>query len=198
MVLMILISLSIVGTVSADYRADNCRQLCEGNGTPYYGYGMMGGTGARMMESVEITAMGQPMHDEMQGLVTKMMAGSLSAADQTRMVEIMNKYPGASNMMVTRVAGGNSPGWNGYPGMMGPGSGFAGAGMMGDYRGTGKAGMMGDYWGAGSGGMMNAGYLSAGAILIVVFFVIWLVAGILLIIWLVRKLMDDKKSPSSS
>lgn len=169
-VLVILVSLLAVGTVAAaDYdMMDTCRQLAAGNGTPGYGPGMMSSGGAQMMESVEINAMGGPMHDEMQGLVTKMMAGSLSTPDQARMVEIMNKYPGASNMMMTRMMGGNGQGWSGYPG------------MMGGYGATGGA------------GMMSTGFMSLGVILVVLFFVVWLIVGILAIIWFVKQLQKDK------
>ena len=168
-ILMALIFLGIVGTVAADYdMMDNCRQLAAGNGTSGYWPGMMGAGGVQMMESVEINAMGGPMHDEMQGLVTKMMAGSLSATDQARMIDIMNKYPGASNMMMTRMMGGTGLGGSGYQG------------MMGGYGTTGAA------------GMMNTGFMSLGVILVVLFFVVWLIAGILLIIWLVKQLQKDK------
>jgi len=168
-ILTALISLALVGTVAADYdMMDNCRQLAAGNGTTFYGSGMMGTAGVQMMESVEVNAMGQPMHDEMQGLVTKMMAGSLSSTDQARMVEIMNKYPGASNMMVTRMTGSSGQDWSGYQG------------MMGGYGATGGA------------GMMNSGFMSLGVILVVLFFVVWLVVGILAIIWFVKQLQKDK------
>lgn len=109
-VLIILISLTMVGTAAAgdNDMMDSCRQLAAGNETLWYGPGMMSAGNAQMMESVEVSAMGGPMHDEMQGLVTKMMAGSLTSSDQARMVEIMNKYPGASNMMMTRMIGGKT------------------------------------------------------------------------------------------
>jgi len=176
-ILIALISLVMVGTVAAadNYMIDSCRQLAAGNETAGYWSGMMGSGGAQMMESVEVSAMGGPMHDEMQGLVTKMMAGSLSSTDQVRMVEIMNKYPGASNMMMTRMIGGNGQGWSGYPGMMGSNL---------QYYGT-----------MGGAGMMDAGLMTGGSILIVLFFVVWLIVGILLIIWLIKQLQQDKKQP---
>lgn len=149
--------------------------------------GMMSAGSARMMESVEVNAMGGPMHDEMQGLVTRMMAGSLSSTDQARMVEIMNKYPGASNMMMTRMMGGNGQGWSGYPGMMGSyGQNY---GMMGTGGVYSSAGMM------GGAGMMDAGLMTGGSILIVLFFVVWLVVGILAIIWFVKQFQKDKGQP---
>ncbi len=179
-VLVVLVSLVAVGTAAADYdMMDNCRQLAAGNGTTGYGTGMMGTAGAQMMESVEVNAMGQPMHDEMQGLVTKMMAGNIDSSDQARMIEIMNKYPGASNMMMTRMMGGTGQGWSGYPGMMAAGGAYSRAGMMGDY-------------GTGGAGMMNTGFMSLGVILVVLFFVVWLVVGILAIIWLIKQLQKEK------
>jgi hypothetical protein len=188
-VLVILVSLVAVGTVAAaDYdMMDTCRQLAAGNGTTGYGPGMMSAGSAQMMESVEVNAMGGPMHDEMQGLVTKMMAGSLSSTDQARMVEIMNKYPGASNMMMTRMMGGNGQGWSGYPGMMGTNGQYYG--MMGTNGVYSCASMM------GGAGMMDAGLMTGGSILIVLFFVVWLIVGILLIIWLIKQLQTDKKQP---
>lgn len=177
-----LTGLVMAGTVAAgdDDMMDNCRQVAAGNGTTGYWPGMMGAGGYQMMESVEISAMGGPMHDEMQDLVTKMMAGNLSSSDQARMVEIMNRYPGASNMMVTRMTGGNGQGsWNGYPGMMGTGGAYSGAGMMGGY------GL------AGGAGMMNSGFMWLGAILAFLFYVVWLAVGILAILWFMKQLGKD-------
>ncbi|MEI7858093.1 MAG: hypothetical protein WCH85_11420 [Methanomicrobiales archaeon] len=192
-ILMVLIGLVMVGTVAAidNDMMDNCQRLAAGNGTYGYGPGMMGGSGmmgaggVQMMQSVEVSAMGQPMHDEMQGLVTKMMAGSISSTDQARMVEIMNKYPGASNMMVTRMTGGNGQNLGGYPGMMGT-NGQNYYGMMGTGGVYSGAGMM------GGAGMMDAGLMTGGSILIVLFFIIWMVVGILAIIWFVKQLQKDK------
>jgi hypothetical protein len=173
---------------------DTCQQMMANNsmmsGSGMGGAGMMSAGSAQMMQSVEVSAMGGPMHDEMQGLVTKMMAGSLSSTDQARMVEIMNKYPGASNMMMTRMMGGNGQSWGGYPGMMG--SNGQNYGMMGTGGAYSSAGMMGGYGATGGAGMMNTGFMSLGVILVVLFFVVWLVVGILLIIWLVKQLQKDK------
>lgn len=136
---------------------DTCQRMMANNsmsGSMMGARGMMSPGSAQMMESVEVNAMGGPMHDEMQGLVTKMMAGSISSKDQVRMVEIMNKYPGASNMMMTR--------------MMGTGGVYSSAGMM------------------------DAGLMTGGSILIVLFFIVWLIVGILAIIWLIKQLQKDK------
>jgi hypothetical protein len=179
------------GTSCINTSASDMMETCEqmmGNtsmmsGTMMGGSGMMNTGSVQMMESVEVTAMGGPMHDEMQGLVTKMMAGSLSSSDQSRMIEIMNKYPGASNMMMTRMIGGNGQGWSGCQSMMGTGGVNNCAGIMGGYGATGGA------------GMMNSGFMSLGVVLVVLFFVVWLVVGILLIIWLINHLQKDKIQP---
>jgi len=194
--LAVLAGLVMGGAVAVDCNGiDNCR-LAAGNGTAWYGPGMMGAGNGPMMESVEISAMGGPLHDEMQGLVTKMMAGSLSAPDQARIIEIMNRYPGASNMMVTRMAGGYGQGGNGYPGMMGgTGREWRGSpGMMGPGGVYSGAGMMGGY-GAGGEGLMHPGFVWLCFILGGLFFVVWLAVGILAIIWLSKQLQKDKVQP---
>jgi hypothetical protein len=203
--------IALIGTVAAD-DLSCCQQTGAGNATTgYYGPGMMGGFAgsggygmmnadrAQMMESVEVTAMGGPMHDEMQGLVTNMMAGNLSSADRSRMVDIMNKYPGASNMMLTRRMGGCGTGTGGYPGVTGSDGRYCG--MTGEY-GTGAGrypGMMGGYGPyagtTGGAGMMGGGLWILCMLFAALFSIVWLVAGILLIIWLSRQLQKDK-SPS--
>jgi hypothetical protein len=52
--------------------------------------------------------------------------------------------------------------------------------------------MMGGYGATGGTGMMNGGFMSLGVILVVLFFVVWLVVGILAIIWLIKQLQKDK------
>jgi len=59
-------------------------------------------------------------------------------------------------------------------GMMGAGGVYSSAGMM------------------GGAGMMNAGLMTGGSILIVLFFLVWLIVGILAIIWLVKQFQKDK------
>jgi len=157
------------------------------NCTGCYGPGMMGGylstgddgmmnaSGVWMMESLEIRAMGGPLHGEMQGLVTKLRSGNLSSTEQSRLMEIMDEYPGASNLMIARMTGGYGPGAGGYPGMMGW--------YNQDY------GMMG---GAGTAG---TGLMVLSILLVILFFLVWLVAGILLILWLVRQ-VRKKERPS--
>jgi hypothetical protein len=179
--LVVLVSMALVGTVGAngnDLMPCQLQETCNGTAGYYgpgmmggygYGYGMMNTSAAQVMESIEVSAMGSQMHEEMEGLVEKMMAGNLSSADQSRLVEIMNTYPGASNMMMTRRFGGYGPNAGGYPGMMGT---------------------YGPYY--GGAGMMNEGFMVVGIILAGLFYLVWLVAGILLIFWLVRQSGKDK------
>lgn len=67
--------------------------------------------------------------------------------------------------------------------MMGNGGVYSGTGMMGGYGATGGA------------GMMNSGFMSLGVVLVVLFFVVWLVVGILLIIWLIKQLQKERIQP---
>lgn len=208
--LLACICIALTGTVAADNLLP-CQQAGTCNTTAgYYGPGMMGGYagnggygmmntgGAQMMESVEVTAMGSPVHDEMQGLVTSMIAGNLSSAERSRMIEIMDKYPGASNMMLTRRMGGYGIGTGGYQGVTCT---HGECGVPGRY-GTGAGeyqGMMGGYGPyavttAGTG-MMGGGVWILCMLFAVLFSIVWLVAGILLILWLVRQLQKDT-SPS--
>jgi hypothetical protein len=205
--LLACVCIALIGTAAADNLLP-CQQGGACNATAGYygpgmmgryagygGYGMMNAGGAQMMESVEVDAMGGPMHDEMQGLVANMMAGNLSSADRSRMVEIMNKYPGASNMMLTRRMGGYGTGSGGYPGMMGSNGQYYG--MTGGY-GTGAddyRGMMGGYGPysgtPGGAGMTGGGFLWVLCMLFAALFSI-VVAGILLVIWLLRQLQKEK------
>jgi hypothetical protein len=189
-ILVVLVGLSLMGTVAAGTdMMDNCPIADNGNGTTGYGPGMMAGYGqgyggVPMMESAEVSAMGGPVHDEMQGLITRMQAGGLNTTDRARMIEIMNRYPGASDSMITRMVGGygQGSGWGAGPGMMGS-------------RGYYGNGMMGNGYGPGMTGGVNPWFMILGCLLALVFFIVWLVAGILLVIWLVRQLQSDKKSP---
>jgi hypothetical protein len=147
---------------------DICQKMMANNS-------MMGSKGTQMMQSVEVNAMGPDMHNEMQGLVAKMAMGTLSSSEQTRVVEIMNKYPGPSNMMMTRMMGSTR----------GIGSWSTGQGMMATGVVSGGTDMM------GGSGMMNSGFMTGGSVLIALFFVVWLVVGILLIIFLVKKLQKS-------
>ncbi|MFA4826156.1 MAG: hypothetical protein WC593_13470 [Methanoregula sp.] len=188
--LVLVLASGIGGIVTADSPATDGAGfypgMMYGYGNAGYGnagYGMMGSGGVKMMESVEIRAMGNTTHAEMQDLVTRMMAGSLDTAGQQRMVELMNQYPGPSNMMVSRLAVGYGSTTGGYPG------------MMGGYGQYGYPGMMGGGYGQNYGmmGMMNSGLMWLGYLLAILLFIVWLVVGILLVIWLHRQLRPEQK-----
>jgi hypothetical protein len=195
-VLVLLVILALFGTAAAD--GDDlmpCRQSGTCNATAgYYGQGMMGGYGYRYgygmmnassvqaMESLEISAMGRPMHDEMQALLGKGVASNLTPAEQARLVEIMNQYPGHSTMMMNRMTGGYGqysaagaygPGAGGYPGMMGGYGPYAGT--------TAGTGMMGGVF----------PFMFICILLFGLFYIVWLVAGILLVVWLLKQLKKN-------
>jgi hypothetical protein len=142
-----------------------------------YGYSMMNTRGGQMMEAVESGVMGETLHDEMEDLMAKMMTGNLSAAEQSRIIAIMDQYPAASDMMFVRMSGGYGPG---------------GYGMTGGYGGYSAGGYGPVYGMTGGTGMMDWGFMSAGALFFILFFIVWLVAGILLILWLLQQLKKDK------
>ncbi|MFA5267173.1 MAG: hypothetical protein WC379_04310 [Methanoregula sp.] len=202
------VCIALIGIVAADDLLP-CQQWGTCNATVgYYGPGMMGGnagyggygminTGrAQMMESIEVDAMGSPVHEEMQGLVTNMMTGNLSSAERSRIVEIMDKYPGASNMMLTRRMGGYGTGTGGYPGITGNNGrygGMAGGYGIGEGGYPGMMGGYGPYSGTTAGtGMMGGGVWILFMLVAALFSIVWLVAGILLVIWLLRQLQKDK------
>lgn len=72
-------------------------------------------TGPEMMRFIEDRALGEELHEEMEGLMTKMMAGTMTENEAGRMAELMNQYPGPQGMMMSRMMGMNF-GWDG--GMM--------------------------------------------------------------------------------
>jgi hypothetical protein len=80
--------------------------------------------------------------------------------------------------MVTRMTAGNMQGWNGY-GMMGGGRVYGGAGMM-------------DGYGYPAGAGMNTGLMWICAIMGFLFFIVWLIVGILAILWFAKQLQKDK------
>jgi len=104
--------------------------------------------GLEMMSYVEEQSMGPELHEEMESLMTKMMAGDMSEEEAGRMTELMNQYPGPSGMMMNR--------------MMDAGSGW---GMM--------------PWSFGGFG--------AGAFWLL--YLVWLVAGVLAVIWLYKNIV---------
>lgn len=69
-----------------------------------------------MMRYIEDQALGDELHEEMEGLMTKMMTGELSQEGADRLAELMEQYPGPHGMMMGRMMG----------------MGFGDAEMMGD------------------------------------------------------------------
>ncbi|MDP3900861.1 MAG: hypothetical protein Q8Q38_00765 [bacterium] len=116
------------------------------------------GTGFGMMRTVEDRALGDELHEEMESLMVKMMAGDMSDEEAGRMIELMDENPGPYGTMMGRMMGMQ----------------FAGTSTLGQ-----PLGMMS--WGAmGSGGFWPLLLLFAG--------IVWLVVGILAIVWLSRQI----------
>jgi hypothetical protein len=63
-----------------------------------------------MMRTIENRALGDDLHEEMEDLMVKMMAGTMTEAEAQRMVELMDQYPGAQSMMMGRMMGMNGVG----------------------------------------------------------------------------------------
>lgn len=61
--------------------------------------------GFMMMQQIEDQALGDELHEEMEDLMIKMMAGDLSEEETDRMVEFMDQYPGPGSMMMGRMMG---------------------------------------------------------------------------------------------
>lgn len=62
-------------------------------------------SGFMMMQQIEDGVLGDELHEEMEGLMTKMMAGNLSQIEMGRIVELMDQYPGVGSMMMGRMTG---------------------------------------------------------------------------------------------
>ena len=121
--------------------------------------------GFGMMEAAEEKIMGVQAHEEMEDLMREMMSVDTRNVAETekiadKLAEMASKYPGAVNMMMSRFVVDN---------------------MMSNYSPNryGNMGMMGD-WGAGLGSpwywIMFFGVL------------VWVVAGVLLVIWLIKQI----------
>lgn len=122
-------------------------------------------TGPEMMRYIEDRALpSDQLHEEVENLMVKMMAGSLTETEANRMVEIMNQYPGPMGMMMGRL------------GMMEGGWG-------GSFGGKNNNSMMN--WGYGFN-------VLAGAWLWLIFLslIVWLIVGILAAIWLWKKIQE--------
>jgi hypothetical protein len=146
-----------------------------GGGTPAPTYGMMTGTGYGpgygmtngtgygtgygMMQTVEEQSMNASDHAEMQALMEKMIAGKLTPTEQGRLVQLMNQYPAGYSTMLDRVMG----------------------------YGTGTCGMGGTFWqGMPYYGMMLI-LMPIAMFFVGLFLLVWLVVGILSILWLLRQ-----------
>lgn len=75
------------------------------------------GDGHEAMQSVEEQSMNASVHAEMEGLMTKMMEGDLTPAEEERLVQLMERYPAGYGMMLDRIwkmtLGGNLTGGTG-------------------------------------------------------------------------------------
>lgn len=119
-------------------------------------------TAPEMMEYLEESVLGDELHEEMAGLMTRMMSGAMTQNEAERMTELMGQYPGPYGMMMVRLG---SPQVTGL-----------------DWSGAGGRGMM-----SGWGGMMSWGGLWFW--LFTLSWLVWTAAGVLLVIWLIKKLL---------
>lgn len=118
-----------------------------------------------MMREIEDKALGNELHEEMEGLMTKMMSGAMTEQESERMLELMNNYPGPNGMMMGRM--------------------MATQGMVGSPAGT-TTGMMNGY------GMMSRGALAMGfwGWLIIAPYIVWTLVGVLAVLWLWRQIKN--------
>ena len=71
-----------------------------------------------MMQSIEGQALqNDQLHEEMEGLMDKMMSGNLTNEESGRLAQFMNQYPGPMSMMMNRVGMMNGN-WSGSQNMM--------------------------------------------------------------------------------
>jgi len=102
--------------------------------------------GVGMMRYLEDRSLGGELHEQMEGLMNKMIAGTLTEAEADQLVGLMNQYPGPSGIMMNRLGG------------------FGGWGMM-SWGGSYRAGWSGFwFWLMALGGLI---WLGAGALLLV-------------------------------
>ncbi len=72
------------------------------------------GSGVGMMRFVEETAIANPeLHEEMEGLMQKMMEGTLTEEEAGKVAEYMKQYPGPQGMMIGRMMSGGGMGLRG-------------------------------------------------------------------------------------
>jgi len=119
------------------------------------------GDGIGTMRYLEDQVLGSDAHEEMEGLMQKMLVGNLTESDSTRMVELMNEYPAPYGMMMNRMTAGSS--------------------QYEDHRGV-----FGSW-----GGMMGYGFSWSWSLMALIY-IVWLVVGILVIVWITKKIKNDK------
>lgn len=115
--------------------------------------------GYGMMQTIEERSMNETVHEEMEDLMIGMMEGNLTPSEQERLVELMQQYPAGYSTMMDRMLYTQS---DVYPHML---------------EGEFWAGM--PWWMVA---MMVVTMLGG-----IVFGLVWLVVGILAIIWLLRQ-----------
>lgn len=122
-------------------------------------------TGSAMMRHIEDQALGEKTHEEIEDLMEKMMTGDMTEEEVKRMTKLMNENPGPYSM------------------------------MMGRMMGMGRDANIGSPWGMMPwGGMMGgAGFWSAGSWFTGLLYIVWLVLGILGIIWLSQKITKSSR-----
>ena len=132
-------------------------------------------TGPEMMKYVEEGVLGDELHEEMEWLMTKMMSGEMAQEEAKRMIELMGQYPGPYGMMMVRLGAStelsrmsspqvNQSGWN----------------MMSGWNGMMGPGQVGFGWGGLWFWVFTLSWL------------VWTAAGVLLVVWLFRKLFSSK------
>ncbi|MBI2454450.1 MAG: hypothetical protein HYV54_02690, partial [Parcubacteria group bacterium] len=119
-----------------------------------------------MMQNLEYKALGADLQQEMQNLMTKMMSGNgnLNDEETNKMIGYMNQYPGPYNMMMGRMMAQNL-GW-------------------GERRDNAWGMMNWANWSGWGGWFGLFGFVLP---------LVWLGIGLLILIWLFKKVFGDKK-----
>ena len=120
-----------------------------------------------MMRGLEYRALGSDLQTEMQNLMTKMMSsnGNLTEEETQKMIGYMNQYPGPYNMMMNRMMAQNLGRGERRDNMWG---------MMNWANSTGWGGWFGIF-----------GFVIS---------LVWLGIGVLILIWLFKKVFEKKSN----
>ncbi|PIT92453.1 MAG: hypothetical protein COU08_02365 [Candidatus Harrisonbacteria bacterium CG10_big_fil_rev_8_21_14_0_10_42_17] len=59
-------------------------------------------SGFGMIQTIEDEALGDDLREEMENLMEKMITGTMTEEEQSRMLELMNQYPGPHGIMMNR------------------------------------------------------------------------------------------------